>query len=202
VNAPERPLSSACSTALFLARYCELARFERPGSQRLDHRVGARSSASFRSEGSTRSSIPTGLSTRIKSLRTKKRRRAALLQSPLPDSNRRPPPYHAIQTAAAGSPGQQFGASSSHFLAFGEPNVCHRLRPPLFHNCSIPIGPKTRALARATIGGGGDDPSVIGRGPPATGGSPRTDARSRYLESDRFRASGLRSQAGPRRRAS
>jgi hypothetical protein len=74
--------------------------------------------------------------------------------------------------------------------------------PPLFHNCSIPIGPKTRALARATIGGGGDDPSVIGRGPPATGGSPRTDARSRYLESDRFRASGLRSQAGPRRRAS
>src|SRR5512133_2379218 len=26
----------------------------------------------------------------------RKRRRAALLQSPLPDSNRRPPPYHAI----------------------------------------------------------------------------------------------------------
>jgi hypothetical protein len=33
-----------------------------------------------------------------------------LCGSPLPDSNRRPPPYHAIQTATGGSRWQRFGA--------------------------------------------------------------------------------------------
>src|SRR5919198_6309922 len=37
-------------------------------------------------------------------LLNEKRRRAALLQSPLPDSNRRPPPYHVIRAATGGNP--------------------------------------------------------------------------------------------------
>jgi hypothetical protein len=47
----------------------------------------------------------------------------------------RPPPYHAIQTATGGSQWQRSGASSSHFPAFREPNVCHGLRPL----CSIAV---------------------------------------------------------------
>jgi hypothetical protein len=55
--------------------------------------------------------------------------------SPLPDSNRRPPPYHAIQTAAGGSLRQRFPVSSSHFGSSGGPNLCHPLRPL----CSITV---------------------------------------------------------------
>src|SRR5439155_6889988 len=56
-------------------------------------------------------------------------------KSPLPDSNRRPPPYHAIQRAAGGSRWQRFGVSSSHFRPFRELNLCPRLRPL----CSITV---------------------------------------------------------------
>jgi hypothetical protein len=59
----------------------------------------------------------------------------ALCASPLTDSNRRPPPYHAIQTAAGGSRRQRFPVSSSHFRASGGPNLCHPLRPL----CSITV---------------------------------------------------------------
>jgi hypothetical protein len=45
------------------------------------------------------------------------------------------PSYHAIQTATAGSRWQRFEARSSHFRPFGEPNVCHPLRPL----CSIGV---------------------------------------------------------------
>jgi hypothetical protein len=45
-------------------------------------------------DGSIKASIPTAYSTTSKCASTGERRRAALLQSPLPDSNRRPPPYH------------------------------------------------------------------------------------------------------------
>jgi hypothetical protein len=44
--------------------------------------------------GSIKGSIPTARWRLYKSRRNKKRRFAALLQSPLTDSNRRPPPYH------------------------------------------------------------------------------------------------------------
>ena len=47
-------------------------------------------SGRFRPEGSIKGSIPTARSPGSKSVRTKKRRHAALLQSPLTDSNRRP----------------------------------------------------------------------------------------------------------------
>jgi hypothetical protein len=56
-------------------------------------------------------------------------------RSPLTDSNRRPPPYHAIQAAAGGSRRQRFPVSSSHFGASGGPNLCHPLRPL----CSITV---------------------------------------------------------------
>jgi hypothetical protein len=45
-------------------------------------------------EGSINGSIPTARWSRRKSPSTRKRRFAALLRSPLTDSNRRPPPYH------------------------------------------------------------------------------------------------------------
>src|SRR6266508_5892935 len=60
---------------------------------------------------------------------------AGLLESPLTDSNRRPPPYHAIQTATGGSRWQGFVASSSRFRTSGHPNLCHPLRPL----CSITV---------------------------------------------------------------
>src|SRR5437773_4799756 len=55
--------------------------------------------------------------------------------SPLTDSNRRPPPYHAIKTATGGSQWKRFRASSGQFPVFVEPNLCHRLRPL----CSITV---------------------------------------------------------------
>src|SRR5262249_1043629 len=67
-----------------------------------------------------------------------------LLQSPLTDSNRRPPPYHAIQTATGGSRRQRFVATSSRFQASGERNACHRLRPL----CSITVPSQTAENAR------------------------------------------------------
>jgi hypothetical protein len=90
-------------------------------------------------------------------------------RSPLPDSNRRPPPYHAIQTATGGSQWQRFGARSSHFRPFGEPNVCQRLRPL----CSITVPsqsaqnrPFERRLAEGGVTGTrplGHFASVLGR---------------------------------------
>jgi hypothetical protein len=52
-----------------------------------------------------------------------------LLQSPLTDSNGRPPPYHALRAATGRNPGQRFwrvfAASVLRLLAAG----CHRLQP-------------------------------------------------------------------------
>ena len=79
-----------------------------------------------------------------------KTRVSGTFASPLPDSNRRPPPYHAIQTAAGGNARQRFPVSSSHFGASGGPNLCHPLRPSvpqLFH----PNRPKTPTLDAATM---------------------------------------------------
>src|SRR5581483_2968875 len=50
-----------------------------------------------RRESSVNGSIRTARSTPSKLSRTRKRRRAALLKSPLTDSNRRPPPCHALR---------------------------------------------------------------------------------------------------------
>jgi hypothetical protein len=80
---------------------------------------------------------------------------AGLSRSPLPDSNRRPPPYHAIQTATGGSPWHRFGASSSHWglLATGTfATRCAPSVPWLFHSNrpktrSFGAGPVTRCAA-------------------------------------------------------
>jgi hypothetical protein len=86
-------------------------------------------------ESSINGSIPTAHWISCKLTGRKRPGFAGPLQSPLTDSNRRPPPYHAIQTATGGSRWQRFSASSSHFPAFGPPNLCHRLRPL----CSITV---------------------------------------------------------------
>jgi len=70
-------------------------------------------------------------------LRTKPNLRTPhVLQSPLTDSNRRPPPYHAIQTATGGSRWQRFRAGSSRFPASATRTFatgCARSVPYLFH---------------------------------------------------------------------
>jgi len=57
------------------------------------------------------------------------RRCAALLQSPLTDSNRRPPPYHAVRIATGCNPRQRFGLvlAVSRLSRFAVD--CHRLQP-------------------------------------------------------------------------
>ncbi len=58
-----------------------------------------------------------------------KNRRFAAVLSPLPDSNRGPPPYHGSSQATGGSRGQRiwlvFAASGADAFASG----CHWLRP-------------------------------------------------------------------------
>jgi hypothetical protein len=90
--------------------------------------------AAWTPEASSAANIET---TRISSKQEKTR-------SPLTDSNRRPPPYHAIQTAAGGNRAQPFRPSSSRFGGSGGPNVCHRLRPL----CSIPVPSQSARNAR------------------------------------------------------
>src|SRR2546428_3926083 len=84
-------------------------------------------------------------------------------QSPLTDSNRRPPPYHAIKTATGGSQWQRFRASSGQFPVFGELNLCHRLRPL----CSITVPSQSAQngeFERRPAAGSGGRPFRIGGG--------------------------------------
>jgi hypothetical protein len=46
------------------------------------------------------------------------------------------------------------------FPGLGELNVCHRLRPPLFHNCSISIDPKRALWQATTVDGTSTTPSA------------------------------------------
>src|SRR2546430_7550007 len=63
-----------------------------------------------------------------KSIR-KQSRVGGLLQSPLTDSNRRPPPYHALQTATGRSRRQRFWLVSAVLEPVRFATVCHRLQP-------------------------------------------------------------------------
>jgi hypothetical protein len=58
-----------------------------------ERRSGTRGDTS-RPEGSIKGSIPTAQCRKCKCSRKQKARYAGILQSPLTDSNRRPPPYH------------------------------------------------------------------------------------------------------------
>jgi mannose-6-phosphate isomerase-like protein (cupin superfamily) len=88
-----------------------------------------------RPEGSIKCSIPIARCGSRKCTRKKKPRFAGLLQSPLTDSNRRPPPYHVVFLANGGNQWQRFLAESSRFGPSAKVNVCHRLRPL----CFIPV---------------------------------------------------------------
>jgi hypothetical protein len=112
-----------------------------------------------RTEGSIKGSIPTPRCGSCKWTRKKKLRFAGLLQSPLPDSNRRPPPYHAIQMAAGGNRAQRSRASSSRFRACGGRTFatdCAPSVPYLFHGnwpkpaVSSPVTPDC-ALGTSTL---------------------------------------------------
>ncbi len=58
-----------------------------------------------------------------------KAERAAYLQSPLTDSNRRPPPYHGTSAATVGNQRQRFSLVSAVFGAAPFAADCHRLQP-------------------------------------------------------------------------
>ena len=74
-----------------------------------------RSERSFGSESSIKSSIPTAYWSFCKLLQQEKLRFARLLQSPLPDSNRRPPPYHGgSRIRAQFVEARQLGRGSRH----------------------------------------------------------------------------------------
>jgi hypothetical protein len=69
--------------------------------------LGVRSRA-FWTESSIIGSIPNARWQFCKRIRTQKHLLAGSLQSPLTDSNRRPPPYHGTSQATGGSPRQRF----------------------------------------------------------------------------------------------
>jgi hypothetical protein len=79
-----------------------------------------RSEQSFGSESSIKSSIPTAYWSFCKLLQQEKPRFARLLQSPLADSNRRPPPYHgslgASRAYTRDHPRHSFSCKPSHSM--------------------------------------------------------------------------------------
>ena len=74
-------------------------------------------------------SILTATSKCCKSIRTKKARFPDLLQSPLTDSNRRPPPYHGTTQATGRNPRQRFSLVWAVLEAVPFASDCHGLRP-------------------------------------------------------------------------
>jgi hypothetical protein len=99
-----------------------------------------RSERSFGSESSIKSSIPTAYWSFCKLLQQEKPRFARLLQSPLPDSNRRPPPYHGATRREA----RAHAGSDDHESRARRRNRCKtssRAYPPVaglvFPQCSL-----------------------------------------------------------------
>jgi hypothetical protein len=82
-----------------------------------------------RSEGSIVGSIPIARCGPCKCTRTKNHLFAGLLQSPLTDSNRRPPPYHGSSAAVlAGTTGRSRSRSPCK-STFEACRQCHRMSP-------------------------------------------------------------------------
>jgi hypothetical protein len=73
--------------------------------------------------------MPTARSTRSRSFRTERRGFPAFLQSPLTDSSRRPPPYHALRSGCGGLPPVADRPISAGFGPAPFATGCHRLRP-------------------------------------------------------------------------
>src|SRR5687767_7590880 len=85
---------------------------------------------------------------RTKSGTEKPRLRGAFLVSPLTDSNRRPPPYHVIQSATGRNRWQRFWLVRAVFAAFPFATGCHWLRP--LGSINAPSGrPVSLPLVRA-----------------------------------------------------
>ena len=128
---PASTYSPAC-------RLSVIATFRRPDAQ-LDNRITAFFAWLFQNLFLTRAHW-----TNCTAIEKKKTSLRGFRESPLPDSNRRPPPYHAIRAAVGCIQWQRFGARSGRFAAFREPNVCHWLRPL----CSVAV-PSQSAQRRA-----------------------------------------------------
>jgi hypothetical protein len=84
---------------------------------------------SFEPEGSITGSIPTAYWSSCNSSRPKKPRFARLLQSPLTDSNRRPPPYHGTPHATGRNPRQRISHVCAVLGVLPFASGCHPLRP-------------------------------------------------------------------------
>jgi hypothetical protein len=56
-------------------------------------------------------------------------RNGSVERSPLTDSNRRPPPYHALLSATGRKPRQRFWRVSAVFERMRFATGCHRLQP-------------------------------------------------------------------------
>ena len=99
-----------------------------------------RSERSFGSESSIKSSIPTAYWSFCKLLQQEKPRFARLLQSPLPDSNRSPPPYHRAARrearASAGTRGHESPARRRKRPKTSD-RACRLVPGLVFPQCSL-----------------------------------------------------------------
>jgi ribonuclease HI len=105
----------------------ELVVDQQPMSARIPS-ISDASSARSEPEGSIKGSIPTARWRSCKFARNNKRRFAAFLQSPLTDSNRRPPPYHFGVVATGGNPRQRILLVLAVFADSPFAADCHWLR--------------------------------------------------------------------------
>jgi hypothetical protein len=100
----------------------------------------------LRTEGSITGSIPTAYWSSCKSSRQKTPRFARLLQSPLTDSNRRPPPCHSAPTrnrrASAGTRGHENPAKPRNRLSASD-RAWTRVPGLVFPQCSLGGGPSS-----------------------------------------------------------
>jgi hypothetical protein len=99
-----------------------------------------------------------------KSIRVEGAPFAATLQSPLTDSNRRPPPYHIAVSATGRNPRQRFWLVSALFSLGAFATVCRWLRP--LGSTNAPSSKRVRealfegrALAAAPSGGVSEAPA-------------------------------------------
>ena len=118
-------------------------------TRRLRVRNARRSERSFGPESSIKSSIPTAYCSFCKLLQQEKPRFARLLQSPLTDSNRRPPPYHQGPAATGRNRWQRFWLDSAVSGVFRFATGCHWLRP--LGSINAPYSPR-RSVMRRRIG--------------------------------------------------
>jgi hypothetical protein len=77
------------------------------------------------------------------------------VQSPLTDSNRRPPPYHAVFAAIGRNPRQRFSHVRAVFALPAFATGCHRLRPLCSNSAPRSRVRSGRHIASRAVDGGG-----------------------------------------------